>query len=193
MDENSKKAINVLKSGGIVIFPTDTAFGIGCRMDSASSVKRLFEIRKRPEIQATPVLVSGIEMASKYLIDIPVNVKQKLIDKFWPGALTIVLKCRKEKVPSLVRGGGDSLGVRMPDQKEILSIIKMLGVPILGPSANFHGKTTPYTLEDLDPELVKLADYVLEGECKTKKPSTVIDCTQNPWYILRKGAIEVNI
>lgn len=193
MNSNLLKALEVFKNGGIVIFPTDTAFGIGCRIDSESSVERLFKIRKRPNTQATPVLVNGIDMARKYLMDIPQDVKDKLINNYWPGALTVILNCKKEKVPSLVRGGKESLGVRMPDQEDILSIIEILGVPILGPSANFHGEKTPYSLEELDPKLTKLADYVLDGKTKTRQPSTVIDCTKKPWQILRKGAIEVNI
>lgn len=193
MNKEILEAARILNEGGIIIFPTDTAFGIGCRMDNEKSVERLFRIRKRPRQQATPVLVNGISMAQKYLLEVPLDVKDKLIDNFWPGALTIVLKCEKNKVPALVRGEGDNLGVRMPDSKEALALIEKIGVPILGPSANFHGEKTPYNIADLDPNLVYLVDYVLDGNCKLKMASTVIDCTSNPWQILRKGAIEVNI
>src|SRR5690348_10879973 len=100
------KAIEVLKDGGIVIFPTDTAFGIGCRIDDEDAVKRLFTIRKRPETKAVPVLVSSLHMAQKYVQEVPQDVIEKLIKPFWPGALTIVLSCKKEMIPDLVRGGG---------------------------------------------------------------------------------------
>lgn len=193
MDEYIFKAIKILEQGGIVILPTDTAFGICCRIDNENSIKKLFEIRERPHVKATPVLVTGLEMARKYLITIPDEVKEKLIERYWPGALTIVLPCQKEKVPEWVRGGGDNLGVRMPKHEAALKIIEGVGVPLLGPSANFHGEQTPYRFEDLDPELVKLVDYVVPGECSIKKASTVIDCSVEPWKILREGAAKLVI
>lgn len=189
--EDLENAIKIVKEGGIVIFPTDTAFGIGCRMDSEQSVKKLFEIRKRPVNQATPVLVSSVGMAEVYFFSpLPDNVRH-LMDKYWPGGLTIVYSCQDDKVPSLVRGGRENLGVRMPDHGMALKLIEGVDVPILGPSANFHGDKTPYTYNDLDPDLVRLADYVLKGDSKIGHVSTVVDCSVVPWKILRQGAIKI--
>ena len=190
---NIDKAIEIFNQGGIVIFPTDTAFGIGCRIDKEKSVKRLFKIRKRPESQAVPVLVSSVEMAKDYLNEFPDAVLEKLVKPYWPGALTIVLPARLDMIPELVRGNGSTIGVRMPNHPVILGIIGKIGVPVAGPSANFHGDKTPYNFKDLNPELVSLVDYVLEGECTSLQASTVIDCSTTPWSILRKGALEVNI
>jgi len=189
MKDHIKQAIKFLYYGGIVIFPTDTAFGIGCRMDDEEAVQRLFSIRKRPKTQATPVLVSSFAMAEKYLQPVPSKVKKELIDFYWPGALTIVLPSKTENVSPLARGGTQTLGVRMPNHPDALEIINGVGVPILGPSANFHGEQTPYAFEDLDPELVKLVDYVVPGQCSVKEASTVIDCTNESWKILRQGAV----
>lgn len=191
MDKKVKKATEVLKQGGIVIFPTDTAFGVGCRMDDERAVRRLFDIRKRPETQATPVLVDSIEMAQEYLEPIPDNVRELLMERYWPGALTIILRCIIEKIPKLVRGGGSTLGVRMLNHSTILRIIEEVGVPILGPSANFHGEKTPFRLEDLDKELVKLVDFVLLGQCKEKAASTVINCSGESWRVVREGAVKI--
>ena len=190
---NTEKAITVFKQGGIVIFPTDTAFGIGCRMDNEKAIERLFRIRKRPQSQAVPVLINSIAMAENYLQSFPQEVISKLAKPYWPGALTIVLSCKKDKVFPLIRGFGNNIGVRIPNSPVLMRIIKELGVPILGPSANFHGDKTPYFLKDLNSELVSLADYVLEGECSLRQESTVIDCSKNPWSILRNGALEVKI
>lgn len=190
MDE-VKNAIDILKDGGIVIFPTDTAFGIGCRIDSEKSIERLFRIRKRPGSQAVPVLVSSLEMANDYVEEIPNEVQEKLVKKYWPGALTIVFSCKTEKVPSLVRGGGMTLGIRIPDHETTLLIIKGVGVPILGPSANFSGEPTPFSIEDLNPELIEQVDFVVHGQTKLKEASTVIDCSTKPWKILRQGAVVV--
>ncbi|MCL5970889.1 MAG: L-threonylcarbamoyladenylate synthase [Patescibacteria group bacterium] len=193
MNTDINKAVEILKQGGIVVFPTDTVFGIGCRIDKQDAVEKLFRLRKRPSGQAAPVLISDVKMAEEYVYDIPQDVKEKLIDKFWPGALTIILKCKKEKVPDLVRGGGENIGLRIPNHKTALNIIGNVGFPILGPSANFHGEKAPYEYQDLDKKLLKLVDYVVKGECFIKKASTVVDCTKKPWQVLRKGAIEINI
>lgn len=193
MNTDALQAIKVLNNGGIVIFPTDTAFGIGCRIDDDEAVKRLFKIRKRPEKKATPVLVSSLESARNYWKEIPDLVVEQLIKPYWPGALTIILPCKTEKVPSSVRGGGSTLGLRMPDNDILLGIIQEVGVPILGTSANFAGEQTPYKLEDLNPELKKQVDYILPGKCKIKHASTVIDCSIEPWKVLRQGAVKLSI
>lgn len=185
------KPLNILRSGGIVIFPTDTAFGIGCRIDNEKAVKKLFVLRRRPETQATPVLVDSIEMAEKYLVTpLPDNVR-RLMKKYWPGGLTIIYPCKTERVPRLVRGNGQNLGIRMPNNPTVLKLIKGIGVPILGPSANFHGLATPYRYEDIDKNLLKLADYVIEGKCRLGVVSTVADCSVIPWRIIRHGAVKI--
>ena len=186
------KAIQILKDGGIVIFPTDTAFGIGCRIDNEASVKRLFTLRKRAETKAVPVLVAGFPMARQYLKEVPQEVVEKLMKPYWPGALTVVLPCQIDKVPSLVRGGTDTLGVRVPNHQTTLALINGVGVPLVGTSANFAGHPTPHSFEELDQELVKLVDFVVPGVCHNTQSSTVIDCTHDTWRILRQGAITLD-
>lgn len=188
----NQQVVDILKRGGIVIFPTDTAFGIGCRIDKPESIDRLFQIRKRPLTQATPVLVASIDMALSYF-DSPPEIVRRLTREYWPGALTIVAPCKKELVHSPVRGGGNLIGLRMPNHPEVLDVIKEVGVPILGPSANFHGQPTPYTTQDLDPELIKLVDYVMPGECTLKHVSTVVDVSVSPPKILRQGAVNLDL
>lgn len=191
MNKHIQEAITVFNQGGVVIFPTDTAFGIGCRVDKEDAVKKLYKIRQRPITQAVSLLVADIGMAKEYVRDVPQDVQEQLMKQYWPGGLTIVLQGRLDKLPALVRGGGKTIGVRMPDHGELLHIITELGVPILGPSANFHGGKTPFHISDLDPELVKKVDYVLGGDSKQNMASTVIDCTVKPWKIIRQGAVTV--
>ena len=188
MKNDLKQAVRILKNSGIVIFPTDTAFGIGCRIDDEKAIKRLFEVRKRPESQATPVLFESIGEVSEYVSQIPPKALS-LMEKYWPGALTIILSAKTRKIPRLVRGGGQTIGVRIPNHSITLEMIRRVGVPILGPSANFHGKPTPFRLEDLDKNLTSKVDYVLAGETKLRKPSTVIDCTVFPFRVLRLGGV----
>jgi L-threonylcarbamoyladenylate synthase len=191
MDTKIRQAIEILNTGGIIIFPTDTAYGIGCRMDNEKSVERLFRLRKRPLEKSVPVLVNSIEMAQYYTQPIPQDVVEKLMKPHWPGGLTIVLQSRIEKVPPLVRGGGETLGVRMPDHPVPLELIKGSGVPILAPSANFHGEKTPFTFSELNSELTKLVDFVIEGDIGNRQASTVIDCSVKPWKVLREGVVKI--
>lgn len=189
-DDIIKKAADTLRQGGIVIYPTDTAFGIGCRIDSRDSVDRLFRIRRRNVDHAMPVLVSSLDMALSYFLH-PPAIAVSLAQKYWPGALTIVSKCDTDRIYSPIRGGTEKIGLRMPNHTIPLSFIHLLGVPILGPSANFHGDTTPFVFEDLDKKLMDLVDYVIPGECTIKQASTVVDCSTDPITIVRTGAIQL--
>lgn len=188
-----QKGIDILRNGGIVIFPTDTAFGIGCRIDREDAIRRLFAIKKRDESQAVPVLVSGEKMAQTMLKPIPTDVYEKLIKQFWPGGLTIILPCITEKVSALIRGNKNTLAVRSPNHPITQALITGVGVPIIGTSANFHGHKTPYASDDLDKELLDMVDYCLPGESFGKEPSTIIDCSETPWKIIREGAVKITI
>lgn len=197
MDDKTQKyideAIKVLRDGGIVIFPTDTAFGIGCRLDDEGAIAKLYSIRKRPLTQAAPVLVSVLEMAKKYVLNIPEKIEKELLGKYWPGALTVILPANIAAVPTLVRGGGLTVGLRMPEHEVPLCLIEGLGIPILGPSANFHSEPTPFTFADINPSLFHLVDYLIPGVCKIKRESTVVDCSIDPWKVIRQGAVQLEL
>ena len=183
------QAIKIINQGGIVIFPTDTAFGIGCRIDREESVRKLFEIRNRPKEKAMPALFESISRVKEFVEPFDKEI-ESLMDTYWPGALTIVLNCDTEKVPELVRSGGKTLGVRIPDHELTLGLIKGASTPIIGASANFAGEETPFILRGLDKRLIKLVDFVLEGETKGRRStSTVLDVTKNPWKIIRQGEV----
>lgn len=186
------KAVELFLQGKIGIFPTDTAFGIGCVVYDESAVERLFSIKKRPENKPTPVLVSSIEMAQN-LVQTNFSTRvRKIMERYWPGGLTLVLECNNEKIPNLVRGGTKTLGVRMPDSEMIKNIITKLNKPILAPSANFSNDKTPFKKDDINREFLSLVDFYLEGECKGEKSSTVLDCTNEPYTILREGAVALD-
>jgi L-threonylcarbamoyladenylate synthase len=129
-------------------------------------------------------------MALAYL-DKPPNIVRRLMDQYWPGALTIVAPAKKKLVYSPIRGDGDSLGVRLPNHDVPQGIAAAIGVPILGPSANFHGHETPYRIEHVDERLVRQVDLVIPGICHVGNVSTVVDCTHTPFRILRQGAISL--
>lgn len=187
----NEEAIKILRSGGVVIFPTDTAFGIGCLMVLGASVKRVYKIRNRPKEKSVPVLFSSIKMVKKFVKPFSKEVAS-LIKKSWPGGLTIILECKTSKVPSAVRAGGDTIGVRIPNHKTLLSIIRQTG-PIIAPSANFAGEATPYFYSNINNKLVSEVDLVIKGRTSVKISSTVIDCTKKPFKIIRKGAVKVSV
>lgn len=186
-----EKAIKYLKNGKIGIFPTDTAFGIGCRMDDEEAVRRVYKIRNRPEEKALLVLVSSLQMAEEYVF-IGDEVREKLINKYWPGGLTLILRCNEEIVPGIVRAGGETLAVRMPGHEVLRNIIEKVGVPIVAPSANFSGYPTPLKLSEVDKKLQNMVDFVLSGVCTMKGVSTIIDCAKKPWITVRQGVLIVN-
>ena len=190
MQNQIQQAIQILQQGGVVIFPTDTAFGIGCRMDDEIAIKKLFSVKERPMNQAVPVLVGSIKMAKEYWEETSSEV-ENLTHLYWPGALTIVYPCKSEKVSQLVRGEGNLLGLRQPGHPTTLALIQALGVPLIGTSANIHGEPTPFSHLDLDAELLQRVDFVVEGECTICEPSTVLDCSEKPWKVLRQGAVIV--
>lgn len=186
-----QKAIQTLNDGGIIIYPTDTAFGIGCRIDSREAVDRFFALRKRPLTKAPPLLVASVDMALSYL-DHPSEIVRRFMDVYWPGALTIVAPAKKDMLYSPLYGvGGDTIGVRMPNHPTILAIIEGAGVPIIGSSANFHGEPTPYRSDDVNPLLAGLVDLVVPGTVTVGNVSTVVDCSVDPYKILRQGAIQL--
>src|SRR5260221_3875773 len=136
MNKKIDKIIEILKNGGIAIIPTDTAFALSCRIDTVKAVQNLFEIKKRSQSQAVPILVDSIVMAEKYG-EIPEQVKN-VLKKYWPGALTVVVKANESKIPSIVKGMADTIGLRQPNNEVCLKIIHEVGIPLVGTSANFH-------------------------------------------------------
>lgn len=184
-------AAQLFGSGKIGIFPTDTAFGIGCVIDNVEAVEKLFKIRNRPTNKPTPVLVNSVGMVEKITQNSLDEDVKKIIHNYWPGGLTVVVSNNNDAIPDLVRGGTKTLGVRMPNHEGMLEIIKKVGKPILAPSANFGGGQTPFSLDEVEQDLIDLADFVVEGECLGNKSSTVLDCTQKPYKILRQGAVMI--
>lgn len=189
--KSKQETVEILRNGGVAIFPTDTAFAIGCRVDDNNAVKRLFSIKQRSEQQAVPILVNGVGMAKKYG-DVSEEV-QNILNQFWPGALTVIVPKVESKISPLVLGMGDTVGLRQPNHEVCLQIISEVGVPLIGTSANFHGHPTPYKTEDIDPELAKIVDGVFPGICHVGLASTIVDTTKKPWQILRQGIVKITV
>lgn len=185
------KSCRMLKQGGLVVFPTETCYGIAALATDQKAVNKLLKYKRRPEGKAISIAVSDISMAEKYVV---INdTARKLYRKFLPGPLTVVSKDRKKLAHGLASEQG-TLGIRMPDYKFALEIVKMLGLPITSTSANVTNKKTPHKIQDIfdhaGQKQLKLIDLVIDaGELPHNPPSTVIDTTRQEMQVLRQGDI----
>ncbi len=178
----------MLKTGGVIVFPTDTLYGLGADPFSSPALERVCSIKGRPPGMALPLLVSGWEQASLVARRLP-EAGAALAGKFWPGALTLVLpKC--PQVPDLITGGGDTVAVRMPDHEVPLALACELGGPITGTSANRSGGPDLLTVQALEAELGGQVDYIISSPAALGGiPSTVVDITGKAPRLVREGAL----
>lgn len=185
-NENVLHAAQVVKSGGLVVYPTETVYGLGCDPFNVEAVTRLLDV-KGDRHKPLPVLASGLADVEKVAF-VDERVKQ-LADKFWPGSLTLVL-CKKPSFPDVVTFGLDSVGVRIPDNDVALDLIGLSGGLLVGSSANLSAEPPPRSVNELSKELKALVDVVLDGGITAKGvPSTVVDLSKEKPKILREGPI----
>ena len=188
--QNIDEAARVIKSGGLVAFPTETVYGLGASALDENAVAGIFARKGRPQDNPLIVHVDGMAQA-RSLVEFT-DAAEKLAASFWPGPLTMVLKSRGV-VPEAVTAGLGTVGVRMPDNDAALSLISASGLPIAAPSANKSGSPSPTTAahvqNDFGEELLILDD----GECRVGVESTVIDMTREVPLILRPGAVTLEM
>ncbi|MEM3759626.1 MAG: L-threonylcarbamoyladenylate synthase [Candidatus Bathyarchaeia archaeon] len=185
-DEAIRAAANIIKSGGLVAFPTETVYGLGADALNSKAVLALFEAKKRPLDNPPIVHVGEIENVYKLVKEIPPKAEM-LMRKFWPGPLTLIFK-RSDVVPSVTVAGLDTIAIRMPKHNVALALLRESNCPIAAPSANLAGKPSPtsanHVLEDLNSRI----DAVLDaGPTNIGVESTVLDMTVEPPQILRPG------
>ncbi|MEK7852017.1 MAG: L-threonylcarbamoyladenylate synthase, partial [Deltaproteobacteria bacterium] len=185
-----KEAAEVLKNGGTVAFPTETVYGLGAGALNPDAIKKIFRAKGRPSDNPLIVHIAEIDDL-KVIAKKPSKAALALINEFWPGPLTIILK-RNKVVPDIVTGGLDTVAVRMPDNKIALSLIKKSGVPLVAPSANFSGKPSPTGARDVAADLSGRIDMIIDGgKTRIGIESTVIDMTTKPPVLLRPGGLPV--
>lgn len=186
-----KKAANVIKGGGLVAFPTETVYGLGGNALDEKAVNKIFQAKGRP--QDNPLIVHVADKnLEKYIEEVP-EVAKKMIDKFWPGALTIILK-KKDIIPNTTSANLDTIGVRMPSEPIALKLIELSGVPIAAPSANISGRPSPTDVERCIEDLQGRVDFILGGHKSiVGVESTIVDCTVDPPMILRPGGITLEM
>ena len=185
-----KKAVIVLRDGGLVAYPTDTVYGLGASMNSTFAVKRIFEVKERPLNMALPLLVANRIQIEQLTRGVP-PVAWLLIYNYLPGALTIVLQ-KSDAVPDIVTGGDKTVALRIPDHPVALALITELGVPIVGTSANLSGQPSVLTAGEVISQIGDKINMVVDGGlCPGGVESTVVDFTGSKPVIRRLGAISL--
>jgi L-threonylcarbamoyladenylate synthase len=185
-----EEAASILKSGGVVAFPTETVYGLGAIYNLVEAVKKVFQAKKRPMDNPLILHVSSFSQVSELAVDIPVEVHE-LAKRFWPGPLTIVLP-KSARVPREVTGGLGKVAIRMPAHNVALKLIEAAGAPIAAPSANLSGRPSPTTAQHVIEDLGDAIDGILDaGETLYGVESTVIDLTSRPPVLLRPGSMPV--
>lgn len=178
-------AQKILKNDGLIIFPTETVYGIGCLMSSTVGIERLYKIKDR-DGKPTSALFKDLNQVKQY---VKMNKESLLLAKaFWPGPLTLCLPA-KENVPEKLLGTGATFGVRINSNSWLRKLLNTLDAPLLAPSANFKHLKPTGKFAEIDKGLFKLVDYVVNIEPDHNKVSTVVSFATKPYTLVRVGAI----
>jgi len=187
---NIMAAARIVRRGGLVVYPTETVYGLGCDPLNVQAVKRVLEV-KGDRNKPLPMLAANIECAEKVAF-ITQNGKS-LAAKFWPGPLTLVFP-KKPSLPDMVTFNRDSVGLRIPDNDVALRLIRLSGGLLVGSSANRTGDEPPRTVQELSEALKGMVDVVLDGGPAAQgKPSTVADLSSDIPRIIREGPISLKM
>lgn len=188
--EKIREAADIIKKGGIVSFPTETVYGLGADALNPSAVAGIFEAKKRPFFDPLIIHIADKESLERISAKIdPMTVR--LIEKFWPGPLTVVLE-KNMNIPDIVTSGLNTAAVRMPSHPVALSLIKAAGTPVAAPSANRFGCLSPTRAEHVDNQLGSSVDLILDGgPCTIGIESTIVKISDSGLYLLRPGGIAI--
>jgi L-threonylcarbamoyladenylate synthase len=182
------RAIEILKDGGIVAFPTDTVYGLGGDVFNRKAAERIYKVKQRPRALPLPVLLADQAQLSAVADSVP-EIAQFLMMLFWPGGLTLVVS-RRASLPDIITAGSDKVAVRIPNHVVPLTLIHGLGVPLIGTSANISDGPSPITAEEVEQQLGSQVDLIIDtGGCPGGLESTVVDVTGETPAILRHGIV----
>ena len=190
MEKQIKQAINILKNGGVVAYPTDTVYGLGACMTDINAVDRIFQVKGRPKGMALPVLLADKKQIAEIVTAVTPSAK-RLADEFFPGALTIILP-KSANVPGIITGGGRTIAFRIPNHPVPLALVNGLGKPIVGTSANLSGQPSALTAAEVRTQIGDKIDMVIDGgKCPGGIESTIVDLSGEKPVIRRQGAITI--
>ncbi|TQE90884.1 L-threonylcarbamoyladenylate synthase [Ureibacillus terrenus] len=183
------QAVDLLNQGEVVAFPTETVYGLGAVATDDEAVKKIYEAKGRPSDNPLIVHIGTIEEVSDYVEEVPEKAK-KLMERFWPGPLTLIMKAKPDVLAKSVTAGLPTVGIRMPDHEVALELLRTLKKPLAAPSANRSGKPSPTKAEHVYEDLKGRIPLILDGGTTgIGIESTVLDVTVDPPVILRPGGV----
>ena len=186
--EDLDQALQILRAGGVIAFPTDTVYGVGAHAWLPAAVEQLYVAKQRPRDKAIPLLIANVDTLAQVAVDIP-DAAYRLARRYWPGALTLIVR-RSPRVLDAVTSGQETVAVRVPDHRVTLALIAALNAPLAATSANRSGQPAPDTARGVLAQLDTRIDLVLDGgTCPGGIASTIVDLTVSPPAILRAGGI----
>lgn len=187
-DNEIKKAAQTLKEGGIVVFPTETVYGIGADILNEDAIRKLYQAKRRPLTQKISILVGSLEMLKEVTQKVT-DVEKKLIHHFFPGPLTLILH-KKEIIPNLLTNNEEIVGFRMPENEIALKLINQVGNPIATSSANRAGEPSGINLESIKDVFQEDVDFYIDGgNSKIGVGSTIVQVIDGIPCIIREGTI----
>ena len=182
------EAARVLRGGGLVVFPTDTVYGLGADPDNPEAVDRIYRVKGRDRSKPLQLLLSDVSHLPLVAVEIS-DLAWRIARQFLPGGITLVLR-KAPGVPASVVAGGETVGVRVPAHPLCCALIQAFGGPVAATSANRSGQPSPRTAEEAVAHVGDLVDLVLDGgPCPLSQESTVLDLSVSPPRLLREGAI----
>ena len=183
-----KKAVNIILSGGVVAFPTESFYGLAVNATDEGAIQRLFAIKERKSESPVLILIGSVQALDQYVRHIS-KVAQELITRFWPGGLTLIFDA-KPNISSLLTAGTGKIGIRLSSHPVATQLARSAGVPITGTSANISGQPPCVSATEIFHSLGKMVDVILDGgKTEGGKGSTVLDTTVTPPRILREGMV----
>ncbi len=186
-----RKAASVIRSGGVVVFPARCLYGLAADAYDEKAVEKVFEIKGRAEKKPLLVLVDSYLMISCIVKDVTPMAKQ-IMEKFWPGGVTVILEA-VNAVPANLSAGIGKIGIRKPGHPVALALVKAVGSPITGTSANLSGAPGCFRISDIDSEIMEKVDLIIDaGKLKGGIGSTVVDATGEFPVIIREGEVPGN-
>ena len=181
------KIVDELNKGNLVITPTDTIYGIMGDATNEETIQKVYKVKKRNKNKPLILLMDSYEMIKDYTKNITIE-EETLIKEFMPGLVTIILE-KNAKVNNLITANNNTVGIRIPNDKNLIKIIKELGKPVISTSANISDELTITSIKDLDDELIKNIDYIYDGGTVVNKSSTIVRFNNHKLEILREGIL----
>lgn len=183
--------VDILKNGGLAVIPTDTVYGLVGDATNEEVIRKVFDLKQREKEKPLLILVSSLDMLNRYVENIS-KMELEIIDKFWPGPLTIIF-ANKKNLSDALTSGKKEIAIRMPNNNHLLDLINKLNKPIIATSANIAHKKTITSINLLEDSIKNKVNYIYDGGYLEDIPSTIIKVLDNKIEIIREGEITQNI